>query len=117
VNQAKSGKLVLILDDDLGFVMWLGQVLSRAGMVPVPAMSGHDALGRIRELKIHLDLALINPRAPGATEFIQKIADQTPVYTLESAASGGRGVLKRFTADEPASDKWVQKVKRALVGS
>ena len=38
---------ILILDDDLGFAMWLGQVLTEAGMTAFPASTGAEALSLI----------------------------------------------------------------------
>jgi hypothetical protein len=41
--------VVLILDTDLGFVVWLGEIFSEVGCEVVPALNSDQALSIIRE--------------------------------------------------------------------
>ena len=36
-------KTILIVEGDIGFLMWLGDLLSQAGHRPLPALTGADA--------------------------------------------------------------------------
>ena len=116
MNRAKSRQIVLVLDEDLGFVMWVGQVLSAAGMIPVPARSCSEAKGRLREFNLQPDLAVVNPTLPGALEFIHEIEASAIVYTIDVPAAGARGVMTRYSGNKPSAETWVTKVKRALAG-
>jgi hypothetical protein len=63
-------KSVVIIDDDLGFVFWLGGLLGKAGYPAWPARSVADAAELLEELHTGLDLLIINPRVDGAAEFL-----------------------------------------------
>ncbi len=52
---------VLIVDEDLGFVWWLGEILHNAGCTVVPALDCQQALNLVRELGVRLDLAFVDP--------------------------------------------------------
>jgi len=65
-----SQQTVLIVDDDLGFVFWLGRALDESGFAAFPARSIPDAQALLRELKLSLDLLIVNPALPGTAEFI-----------------------------------------------
>lgn len=117
MNSTKSPKVVLIVDDDLGFVMWLGQVLSKGGFLPVPARTGAEALARLKDFGVTPDLAIVNPGVHGGASLIENLKPKTSVFSLEVPAAGARGVMKRSTPEEPAGEKWVAKVKRAIAGT
>ena len=117
MSKTESAKVVLIVDDDLGFVMWLGQVLSQAGMLPFPAKNGEEGLSRIRDLHLTPDLAIVNPTVKNGTKLIRFLEPRTTVLILDVPVPGSRGVMKRFDSEEPSAEKWVAKVKRAVAGS
>ena len=117
MNKTESDKVVLIVDDDLGFVMWLGQVLSQAGMLPFPAKNGEEGLSRIRDLHLTPDLAIVNPLVKNAAKLIRFLEPKTTVLTLDVPVPGSRGLMKRFGSEEPSAEKWIAKVKRAASGS
>jgi len=64
---------VLIVDDDLGFVFWLGRSLDAAGYRSLPAKSITDATILLEELNIQIDLLIVNPSLPGAGGFISRL--------------------------------------------
>jgi DNA-binding response OmpR family regulator len=66
-------QIVLILDDDLGFVFWLGHALDESGLAAFPARSTPDAKVLLRELKFNPDLLIVNPALPGTAEFIDEL--------------------------------------------
>jgi DNA-binding response OmpR family regulator len=65
-----STKSVLIVDEDLGFVFWLGRVLGDAGYEAWPARSTESAATLVNELHTEMDLLIINPNSTGAGEFV-----------------------------------------------
>ena len=69
-------KTILILDDDVGFVLWLGKTLAEAGYQVVPALHIGEASELIRSLGLTIDLLIMNPAARGADEFIQTLRHQ-----------------------------------------
>lgn len=64
-------KTVLIVDEDLGFVFWLGHLLNDAGYQVWPARNGEDAAALMEELGAELDLLIINPNLRGAAGFLE----------------------------------------------
>ena len=63
-------KTVLIIDNDLGFVFWLGHVLDAAGYSALPAKSVPDAALLVMQLGFTVDVLAINPSLTGAGDFI-----------------------------------------------
>ena len=64
-------KNILIVDDDLGFIFWLGEVLIGAGYQPWPACTPADALWVVdRKPLVRLDLLIVNASLPGVSKLI-----------------------------------------------
>lgn len=61
---------VLLVDEDLGFVFWLGHALDKAGHEAFPAKSIPDALKLIAELDLSVHVAIVSSSLPDAAEFI-----------------------------------------------
>jgi hypothetical protein len=62
---------ILIIDDDLGFIIWLGLALVSRGYLTIPASSCRNALRLVDELQLPtIDLIMINPGLPGASDVI-----------------------------------------------
>ena len=115
---------VLILDDDLGFVFWLGQALA-ADFKPIPAPSVQDARKLLRRLRIPVDVLIVNPLVPGAAYFTRDLrrkqgrlrAIAAVRYTEEldpmlqdlNAARSKPGIL-----DHVAMSEWRQVVRQVL---
>jgi hypothetical protein len=60
---------VLIVDDDLGFVFWVGQALDVAGYNALPAKGVPEALSLVDLFAGRIDLLLIRTALPGAADF------------------------------------------------
>ncbi len=61
-----SGALtVLIVDDDLAFLWWLGEVFAEAGYQAAPALDCRQALVLLKQLDLDLDLLVVNPKLAG----------------------------------------------------
>ena len=61
---------VLIIDNDLGFVFWLGQILNEAGYAALPAKSASEAVDLMSGNNIEPDLLIINPSLPGVARLV-----------------------------------------------
>jgi DNA-binding response OmpR family regulator len=117
-------KTVLILDEDLSYVFWLGRVLIDAGYQAWPARSGSDAAFLIKELGIQLDLLIVNLSACGAVAFLDNQRRQTSfkiiVIQTEEESAIAEGVdatlFKAGPPDELSRIEWMTVIERVLGG-
>ena len=64
-------KNVLIVDNDLGFIFWLGAALVGAGYRPWPACSPSDAISVANRKPLsRLHLLVVNASLPGVSKLI-----------------------------------------------
>ena len=96
---------ILILNDDLGFALWLGQALSASSCEALPATTVAEAAALIGHFKVIVDLVILNPRVPGAVDFtraLRREQGRLHVATLDSetADSGPRAFGLPFLACE-----------------
>jgi DNA-binding response OmpR family regulator len=64
---------ILILDNDLGFLFWLGQALTASHCKAFPATSITEAVSLIAQFKLKIDLLIMNPAVPGAADFMRSL--------------------------------------------
>ena len=64
---------VLIVDGDLGFVWWLGEILHNAGCAVVPALNCQQAITLMKELSLNLDLIFVDPTLSGVSSMIDTL--------------------------------------------
>ncbi len=99
-------KTVLIVDEDLGFVFWLGRILDNAGYEALPAKTVQDAASLLSQYPVSLDLLVINPACPGALEFITAQSSRGTFKIL--------GIFDGDAHDEVAVvDAWFKKPDKA----
>jgi hypothetical protein len=65
------GPTALIVDDDLGFVWWLGERFHEAGYQPAPALNPRQAGFLVKELNLKITVVVVNPGLPGARKLIK----------------------------------------------
>jgi DNA-binding response OmpR family regulator len=75
-------KTVLNIDEDLGFVFWLGHLLNNAGYQVWPARNGEDAAALMEELGADLDLLIIDPNLRGAAAFMETQRSSRDFHTI-----------------------------------
>ena len=116
-------KTVLIVDEDLWFVFWLGRLLKDAGYDVWPARSGADAAILMKELGAGLDLLVINPNSCGAAAFFEDQRRQTGFKTIaiqaqdeESAVIDGvdAALVKPQRPDEVSKLEWISVIESVL---
>jgi len=118
---------VLIVDDERGFVYWLGGTLDAAEYRSLPARSIADATTLLEELSIRIDLLVLNPSLRGAGEFVSTLrrsqspmkvialtSIEAPVPTLPDVDLWRSKSLKRI---DKGGTEWVQLVQNLLAES
>jgi CheY-like chemotaxis protein len=118
-------KNVLIVDNDLGFVYWLGEVLIDAGYQPWPACSVSDAITVVgRKPAIPLDLLIVNPSVRGASRLIDSYRRTQAQLKVMALGAHDEKVLpgvkawreKPVPGDRSARQKWVRAIGRISSG-
>jgi ActR/RegA family two-component response regulator len=123
-DQASAAQTVLIVDDDIGFVWWLGDILNEAGCKALPALTSEEAIDITKRLGLQPDLIIFNPTLAEAGRVLQIFLQAKPDLKIVTIGSGFselttsthvRGVLERPAASEPIlRADWLQKVRRLL---
>lgn len=115
-------KTVLIVDDDLGFLFWLGHALGAAGYEPLPASTPADAHSLLQHFSLPLDLLIVNPALPRIVEFVESLRSSHTALKIIAAASAGDTRIGRVDAycnkpavpDEEAKSRWLEVVRHTL---
>jgi hypothetical protein len=117
-------KTVLIVDDDLGFVFWLGHALDTLSYSALPAKSVPDAAMLVMQLDLRVDLLIINPTLTGAADFIsalhrsQKDARAIGILSHPSQIVNIPGISatqsKPTVFDQSAKASWLECVEDVL---
>jgi len=80
-------RTVLIVDRDLGFVFWLGQLLDAAGSVAIPAKGIPEAIELIDMLHLPVDVLVAPPGELGLREFVERLRFISPELQVIALAS------------------------------
>jgi DNA-binding NtrC family response regulator len=102
---------ILIVDQDLGFVMWLGNILALQGYLTLPSTTASQALKVIAELGIAtLDLLIVNPALPGTSDLVDILrSDHVALKVILMEDSG-----RKATDIQETQWEWIAKVQEAL---
>jgi hypothetical protein len=128
VNARPGSALALIVDHDLGFVMWLGEIFTELGWQAVPALHCRQALALTERFDLPITILLVNPELRGAERMIHTLVAGNPRIRLvlihEGAADQpgakpmvveARQTLERPSPGEPISrPEWVTKIRKLL---
>lgn len=90
--------VVLIVDQDLGFVCWLGEALAEAGYQSVPALNSQDAVRLAADLNLPIDLAIVDPGLPGVGEAMKKVRDRYPSLRTIAVRAPGQNAVRAIDA-------------------
>ena len=66
-------KTALIVDPDIGFGFWLGRGLDQSHYESFPAKSVVDATALLDELRLQVDLLILNPALPDTAKLIESL--------------------------------------------
>ena len=113
-------KNILIVDNDLGFIFWLGAALIGAGYQAWPATSHSEAISLAsRKPLARLDLLIVNVSLPAASKIIAHFRGTQSQLKVMALGPQGRALpgVNYFQAtpgliDDAAKQEWVRAVKR-----
>jgi hypothetical protein len=105
----------LVLDDDLGFCMWLGRALNEAGILALPACRSEEALDFACNPSYRIDVIIFNPEVEGCREVL---AQNRGAKVIAIGAAGKLpvdGTVERPSGRAlPQPDGYVQVVNAVL---
>jgi hypothetical protein len=110
-----SVRTVLIVDQDLGFVFWLGRALDAIGFNALPAKDPGDARRLVDELNVRADVLVADFSADGVEALAHYLCEENPTLRMVSTAAGATGhenvhlcLEKPEFPDEEAQRNWVR---------
>lgn len=137
VIERESPASVLLIDHDLGFLLWLGDVCAELGYEAVPALHCRQALTIAKRLQQPIKTVVINPELHGARRMVQVLLTANPalrvirIYgaTAQAMALGANGqpqphslfarrsstLLRPSPCDGVSRTAWLAKVRRLLL--
>jgi hypothetical protein len=113
----------LIVDEDLGFVGWLGELCSEVGYLALPALNCRQAMSLVKKFRLDVNVLVVNEGLPGVPEMIESLQrGHTPIKIVvirnpnaDGQAMHGHASLDRPSAWEPISrPEWLKKVRGLL---
>lgn len=123
MTKQQRGRMVLVVDEDLGFVCWLGRLLADAGYSSLPALSCPEALSRVRLLGIKPDAVIADPALPNFHRMIQTLARAHAHMRLIAVRSPGQNIppnlhpsvtLDRPLAEPESTSEWLRRIEQAF---
>ena len=115
---------VWIVDDDLGFVWWLGELFTEAGCHTLPALSCEQAVSLAKTLAVGIDLLVLNPQLSGAIKMLQILSSAHPnlriVLIGKAPAAFTEAFHPRATLARPSGSdlisrpEWLKNVRKRL---
>jgi hypothetical protein len=108
---ASSGStLVLIIDEDLGFLMWLGELFAELGCQAMPALNCRQALALAKQLKLPVTILIVNPELRGYEKMVRQLSAANPglrVIPIRDSTADGKGV--RSDGSGPAAQSALER--------
>lgn len=113
----ESPPAILIVDDDLGFLVWLGLTLSAGGFLTVPATTGPQAEELLAEIAIRIHLAIVNLSLPRTAELAAALKRRDPsvkVIAIQSDSAGPALTIKTDGSHSRSKLGWITLVRKVL---
>jgi DNA-binding NtrC family response regulator len=115
-------KNVLIVDKDLGFLFWVGELLAGANYQPWPACNATDAINLMNSKRtVPLDLLIVNASMRGASRLIahfRRNRDDLKVIAVDGQDKALAGVNawseRPESGNARARQKWLRVIERML---
>jgi DNA-binding response OmpR family regulator len=124
VNPSSGVPTVLLVDEDIGFLWWLGEIFREIGFRCFPALNTADAIAIARAPSIDIALLVLEPGMLGARSVIDAFENKTMPKILLLAdnelstrpALRADAVLVRPSATESISRAdWVVRLKKLIL--
>ena len=126
MNAGTGSPTALIVDDDVGFILWLGEMLTETGYQAVPALHLRQAMTLVKKLALRVDVLVVNPKLPGAMQAVKSLARAHPQLRVvlirdpseppSEPLDRNHPTLERPSAWEPISrPQWIVKIRKVLL--
>jgi hypothetical protein len=73
VSGPSGAHTLLVVDNDVGFVWWLGEIFTEAGYRAVPALHCSQALAAVKKFHLQIDLLVVNPALTGVLRLVNSL--------------------------------------------
>lgn len=123
MTEPPGAPTILIADEDMGFLWWLGELFNELGYRSLPALSCEQAFSLLNQSARQVDLLLISARLKGASALIETLQRARPLKVVliqgpeEYEIPGIRAAasIERPSGWAPVSrQEWRQKLQRLL---
>jgi DNA-binding response OmpR family regulator len=109
----------LILDDDLGFAMWLGRVLNQAGIEALPASRSEEAFQIVSDEGFPpIDIVIANFQVEGSRSLVDRLValnSGLKVIGIDGSSDGVDARVERPRGETALSGAgYVEAVQRLL---
>ncbi len=109
---------LLVVDDDLAFVFWLGFGLDSHGLQAVPAKNATAARALLGRIEYPLKAAIVNAALPGTARLVKDLRRHQPDLKVISLGSSGESPLPGSDAslgrprelDDDAKAEWLNAI-------
>lgn len=122
--------LALIIDHDLGFMMWLAELFAELGCQAMPASNCRQALALTKRLELPIGILVVNPELRGAERMVKGLVAANPGVRLvlirnlatDGVANQQNPTLRaRFTLARPSPGEsisrpdWVARIRKLVL--
>lgn len=109
---------LLIVDDDLAFVFWLGSGLEAHGLQAIPAKNATAARALLGRIEYPLKAAVVNAALPGTARLVKDLRRRQPGIRVISLGGGEQTALpgadlvlgRPADLDNVAKAEWVRAI-------
>ena len=124
MTEPPGAPTILIVDEDVGFLWWLGELFNDLGYRSLPALSSPQAISLLSASFKSIDLLIIDPRLTGASHLIQVLSETRAVKVVLIQGPEPyeiRGIQAAASVERPfgratvSRAEWRQKLQRLLL--
>jgi len=124
VTRPPAATTVWIVDDDLGFVWWLGELFTEAGCRALPALGCQNAVALMKKLHVGIDVLIVNPQLPGVIALFRALSRANPRLKViaigDTPKAIAAAICPQATLQRPSGSEvisrldWLQRVRKLL---
>ena len=111
----------MIVDDDVGFIFWLGEIFGKAGWNLVPALNCRQAVSLAAMWDLYVDLVVVNPALSGVSEMVETLSRvHRPKVVIIRDPDVEAGIPADATIDRPdvgtpvSRAEWAERMRELL---
>jgi hypothetical protein len=125
VSEPSGPQTLLIVDSDVGFLWWLGEIFTEVGYQALPALNCSQALAAVKKFHLQIDLLVVNPALTGVGRLLASLERSGRDLKIVLIREGPIGLkypgfrydatLTRPSGWEPVSrPDWLRKLRNLL---